>query len=161
MRCPGRCQLTVLLATLLVIAAPSLAQDASETRLTNADIVKMVRAGIPENIILREIQMSETNFVTTPNSLIELKNQRVPNGILAAMLDSRNGSGRPQAEPVVAPHSGMQSAAARSHHLPSFDAAMRINSTTTGKVSVGENHIKVERSGVPVFSLKWKEKRSQ
>lgn len=161
MRCPGLRRLTFLLATLLVIAAPSLAQDALDNRLTNADIVRMVKAGIPENIILREIQMSETNFVTTPNSLIELKKQRVTNPILDAMLDSRNDSGRPQAEPVVAPHSVIQSAAPRSHHLPSFDAAVRINSTTTGKVSVGDNHIKVERSGVPVFSLKWKVKRSQ
>jgi hypothetical protein len=34
---------------------------------------------------------------------------------------------------------------------------MRINSTANGKLSMGHNQIKVERSGVPLFTLKWKE----
>ncbi|HME31643.1 MAG TPA: hypothetical protein VKG65_02710 [Terriglobales bacterium] len=43
------------------------------------------------------------------------------------------------------------------HHLPSFEADVQLNSKERGKLFVGQNHIKVERSGVPVFSLKWKE----
>ena len=34
---------------------------------------------------------------------------------------------------------------------------MRINPRVNGKLSMGHNQIKVERSGVPLFSLKWKE----
>jgi hypothetical protein len=41
--------------------------------------------------------------------------------------------------------------------MPNFEAAVRLNSTTQGKLSFGHNQIKVERSGTPLFDLKWKE----
>ena len=47
--------------------------------------------------------------------------------------------------------------AAGPHHLPTFEAKMKLNATTNGKLSMSHNQIKVERSGVPLFSLKWKE----
>ena len=161
MRCARRVQLTFFLALSLALPAASLAQIPPDNTLTNADIVRMVKAGIPENIILREIQMSETNFVTSANALIELKKQHVPDGILGAILDSRSGTSGRQAEPLAAPVVAAQSAAPHPHHLPTFDAAVRLDSKTTGKISVRQNQIKVERSGVPLFSLKWKEPRSQ
>ncbi len=68
-------QLTVLLTFLL--ALPLLAQAPTDNVLTNADIVKMMKAGLPESIILREIQMSNTDFATSPAALIELKTGRV------------------------------------------------------------------------------------
>ena len=34
---------------------------------------------------------------------------------------------------------------------------MKFNATTNGKLSMSHNQIKVERSGVPLFSLKWKD----
>ena len=66
-------QLAFLLAFLL--ALPLLAQAPTDNVLTNADIVKMMKAGVPESIILREIQMSNTDFATSPAALIELKKQ--------------------------------------------------------------------------------------
>ena len=151
-------QLTFLLAFTLALSAPALAQAPTDSTLTNADIVK---AGIPESIILREIQMSETDFRTSATALIELRKQGVSDRILGTMLDSRSGANRPQPQPLPTPHVAAQSAAPGLHQLPSFEVAVRLNSTTKAKVSVSQNHIKVERSGVPLFSLKWKEKRSQ
>ena len=52
-------QLAFLLAFLL--ALPLVAQAPTDNVLTNADIVKMMKAGLPESIILREIQMSRTD----------------------------------------------------------------------------------------------------
>jgi hypothetical protein len=161
MPCARQLHKTILLALLLSLPASSLAQAPTDNTLTNTDIVKMVKAGIPESIILHEIQMSETNFVTNANALIELKKQHVPDGVLDAILDSRSATRGRQAEPLAAPMVAGQSAAPHLHQLPIFDAAVRLDSKTTAKVSVSKNHIKVERSGVPLFSLKWKEPRSQ
>jgi hypothetical protein len=44
------------------------------------------------------------------------------------------------------------------HRLPAVEANLRLNGTTNGKFSMKNNQIKVEKSGVPLFSLKWYEK---
>ena len=150
----------LLIAVLLALAAPSFAQSPPDAPLTNADIVKMVKAGIPESVILRKVQVSESNFATSPNALIELKRQHVPDDVMAAMVDSEAAMRMPPGEPypVLPPVPG--SASAHPHHLPTFDAALRIDSKTE-KVSVGKNQIKVEQAGVPIFTLKWKETQSK
>ena len=149
-------QLTLVLAFSLALSATASAKAPADDRLTNTDIVRMARAGIPESIILHEIQRSETNFVTSATALIELKNQGVSDRILDAILDSRSGTSRPHPQPVPAPLVRAQSP----HRLPSFDAAVKFDSKTIGKISVRQNQINVERSGVPLFSVKWKVKRS-
>jgi hypothetical protein len=157
MRCTQRLQLTFLLALLLALPAASLAQAAAGNMLTNADIVKMVKAGIPESVILREIQMSETNFVTSANALIELKKHNVPDGVLEAIVETGSGARQRQAEPLNTPMVAGQHAVAHLHQLPTFDAAVRLDAKTTAKVSVSNNHIEVKRAGVPLFTLKWKQ----
>ena len=152
----AKLQLTFLLAFLLALPVPFLAQVSNESALTNADIARMVKAGVPESIIVREIQMSRTDFGTSPAALIELRKQGASEAVLGAVLDSRMGAGRVR-EPLAAPHVPAQSAAPGPHHLPTFEAKMKLNATTNGKLSMSHNQIKVERSGVPLFTLKWKE----
>jgi hypothetical protein len=151
-------QLTVLLTFLL--ALPGLAQAPADQVLTNTDIVKMMKAGLPESIILREIQMSKTDFGTNPAALIELKKQGASEAILGAVLDSRMGTSRSESESPATPRVIAQSAAPGPHHMPSFEADVRINPKTHEKVTMGHNQIKVEQSGVPIFSLKWKEPKN-
>jgi hypothetical protein len=148
-------QLTVLLTFLLVL--PGLAQAPTDQVLTNADIVKMMKAGLPESVILREIRMSNTDFATSPAALIELKKQGASETILGAVLDSQMGIGQSQPGPRATPRIVAQVAAPGLHHLPSVEADMRINSTANGHLSMGHNHIQVEHSGMPVFSLEWRE----
>ena len=148
-------QLTFLLAFSLAI--PLVAQAPTDNVLTNAGIVKMVKAGLPESIIVREIQMSRTDFGTSPAALIELKKQGASQAILGAVLDSRMGTSRPEPESRATPRVAAQAAAPGLHHMPSFEADMKINPTVNGKLSMGHNQIKLERAGVPLFSLKWKE----
>jgi hypothetical protein len=150
-----------LLAVVTSVAIPSLAQQPVDNAITNADVVRMVKAGIPENVIVRAIQVSATNFVTTPDALIGLKHQHVPDGVLSAIVESQSGERLPQAEPVGPAYIGVQTSAARPRHLPTFDAAVRVNAKTTEKISVGQNHIKVEQAGVPIFTLKWKDSQSK
>ena len=153
-------RVAILLVFSLGFPARFLAQAPSGSVLTNADIVKMTKAGISESIILREIQISRSDFSTGPAALIELKKHGVSENVLGAVLDRRLGTVSPASESQQMPYTPAHSTTEGLHHLPSFEADMQLDSKTRGKLSVGQNHIKVERSGVPLFSLKWKETHS-
>jgi hypothetical protein len=157
MRCARPLSLTFVLAFFL--ALPLSAQAPTDNVLTNADVAKMVKAGLPENIILREIQMSRTAFGTSPTALIELKKQGASEVILGAVLDSQTGVHYQGSEPQPGARV-LTSASTGPHHLPTFEADVRVNATKHEKVSMGHNQIKVEQSGVPIFSLKWKDPKS-
>jgi len=146
------------LAIVLALPVQFLAQAPADNALTNADIVRMMKAGIPESVIVRKIQISQPDFGTSANDLIALKNQGASERILGAVLDSRSGTGQSSPEPLPLVHVSAQSAASGPHHLPTFEAAVKLNSKTD-KISVGKNHIKVEQAGVPVFTLKWKDSK--
>ena len=158
MRCVRVCEVIALLALVLTLSAPSQGQGQTDSPLTNADLVRMVKAGIPEGTILRVMQVSETNFATSANALIELKHHHVPDRIIDAVVDTRGGAIGNQFEAPTSHPIAVESQAPSPHHLPNFDAAVRFNAKTNAKIAVRQNHIKVERSGVPLFSLSWKEK---
>src|SRR5215471_20383784 len=82
-------RVSLTFALLLMVTASCLAQAPMNRPLTNADIVNMVNAGIPESVIVRDIQLSPGSFVTTPDALIHLKQHHVPDGILAALVESQ------------------------------------------------------------------------
>lgn len=149
-------RLSFLLAFLLALPVPFFAQAADNT-LTNGDVVRMMKAGVPESIILREIQTSRTDFGTGPDALIKLKNQGASERVLGAVLDSRMGTSSSQSEPLPGGRVPAQSTAQGPHHLPTFEADMKFNSKVNGKLFVGKDHIKLVRAGVPLFSVKWKE----
>ncbi len=150
-------QLSLLLA--LFLALPLSAQAPTDHVLTNADVVKMVKAGLPESIVVREIQISRTDFGTSPTALIDLKKQGASEAILGAVLDSRMGVHYQGSEPQPAARI-LTAASTGPHHLPTFEADVRVNASKHEKVSMGHNQIKVEQSGVPIFSLKWKDPKS-
>jgi hypothetical protein len=145
-----------LLALLLTLSVPFSGQTPTDNALTNADVVKMVKAGVPEGIIVREIQMSRTDLGTSPAALIDLKKNGASEKILGAVLDSQSRPSNVVSETPTRGSIPKQFASSRPQHLPSFEANVRLNSTKQEKISVGQNHIKVEQSGIPVFSLKWK-----
>ena len=150
-------QLSLLLALFLTL--PLYAQAPTDHVLTNADVAKMVKAGLPESIIVREIQMSRTDFGTSPTALIDLKRQGASEAILGAVLDSRMGVHYQGSEPQ--PTARVLTASSTGpHHLPTFEANVRVGAKKQEKFSMGHNQIKVEQSGVPIFSLKWKDPKS-
>jgi len=154
-------ELVVLLALVVTMSVSSPGQNANDTTLTNADLMRMVKAGLPEGTILQVMQMSETNFATSANALIELKHHHVPDSIIDAVLDTRSGAIGNQAERPASHSLAAEPRTASVHQLPNFDAAVRFNANTNAKIAVRKNRIKVERSGVPLFSLSWKEKDSR
>ncbi len=70
--------------------------------LTNADIISMVKAGLAESTIVLDIQLSSTDFDTSPPELISLKSHGVPQKVLDAMLTA--GSAKPIPPPAPPEH---------------------------------------------------------
>jgi hypothetical protein len=62
-------------------------QDGAEV-LTNEKVVTMVKAGLPPGIIVTKIHSSKTNFDTSTEQLITLKNSKVPDEIITAMVNA-------------------------------------------------------------------------
>jgi len=68
-------------AMLSVFAGVGWGQAAAQPKpLVNADIVKMVKAGLAENTIVLAIQNKPSAFDTSPEELIRLKEQGVSQG---------------------------------------------------------------------------------
>jgi len=139
----------------LFLAAASvgcLAQAPPVGVLTNADVIKMIHAGLPESVIAREIRISPANFVVTPAAMIQLRRQGASEAILHAMLDSVTG---PDAN--FPPPSPPQPAG---HHT-GVEANLRLSAKRHEKITVGHNELKLEQSGVPILSIKWKDAAAQ
>jgi len=77
--------------------APAQAQP-SASELTNEDVIRMVKAGLSEDLIINKIYQSKTNFDTSPEALIKLKEVGVSDTLLKAMLN-------PQAAAAASPSS--------------------------------------------------------
>jgi hypothetical protein len=84
------CLLSLTLVFVAASAAPARAQaqggGASATTLTNASVVKLVRAGFREKTVIAIISARPVNFDLTPERLIELKKSGVSERVILAML---------------------------------------------------------------------------
>lgn len=67
--------------------------------MTNEDVVKMVKAGLDEAIIVSSIQNSEPKFDTSPDGLIALGDAKVPKTIVTAIIE--RSAKKPPAESQV------------------------------------------------------------
>lgn len=72
---------------------PGQSQPEEKVPLTNKDVISMVKGGLAESTIVLAIQHNAAQFDTSPQALIALRNQGVPEKVLNAMLSA--GSGRP------------------------------------------------------------------
>lgn len=86
-----------LLLAVVVCVLPLLAQ----TALTNDAIVKMVKAGLAEDVILNMIQSQPAQFTVTPDAMIALKGDGVSDKVIAAMA-GKGASPSPAAAPAAA-----------------------------------------------------------
>src|SRR5689334_16024841 len=84
---------TRLLSFVLVFVAAAAAaraqgqgQPAAPATLTNASVVKLVRAGFRERTLIAIINARPVNFDLSPDRLIELKKGGVPERVILAML---------------------------------------------------------------------------
>ena len=77
----------VLLAPWLALAAP----------MTNDDVIKMVKSGLGEDIILQSISTSEPKFDTSAGGLVKLKQGGVNDRIIQQIMNRSSGTAAPQA----------------------------------------------------------------
>jgi len=78
-----------LLVTILIafsFAIPDNASGQQQTPLTNAAVVKLVRAGFKEKTVISIVRSRPNRFVLDPDKLIELKRNGVSENIILAML---------------------------------------------------------------------------
>jgi len=86
--------LTIVFAAVLCVGA----QDA----LTNESVVKMVKSGLGENLIISMIQGQPGKYSLNPDELIKLKDAGVSEKILAAMASKGSGAVSPPAGTTAA-----------------------------------------------------------
>ena len=81
--------LTLTLCSVMSFLAMNVrAQQRSEAPLTNASIIKLVRAGFKEKTVIAIIRNRPTQFDLSPDRLIELKRSNVSENVILAMLAS-------------------------------------------------------------------------
>jgi hypothetical protein len=78
----------VLLALTALAVSASLAQ--TQKPLTNTDIINMTAQGFDATLIVKDIESSGTDFDTSPQALITLKNAGVDKSVLEAMLAAQS-----------------------------------------------------------------------
>lgn len=81
--------LTILVGLALVcVFAIRVRAQSQTTALSNQDIVAMVKAGLPTDIVVAKIAASQCNFDTSPAALEQLKSQGIPSAIILAMIQA-------------------------------------------------------------------------
>jgi len=77
----------MLSGSLTVLSAQSGTGGTDEV-LTNEKVITLVQAGLSPTIIVSKIRSSKTNFNTSTDELIRLKQAHIPDEIVAAMFDA-------------------------------------------------------------------------
>lgn len=78
--------LSALAISMLLFCQAASAQQSREAPLTNASVVKLVRAGFKDNTVISIIRTRPHQFDLSPDRLIELKKNGVSEKIILAML---------------------------------------------------------------------------
>ncbi|MBA2503663.1 MAG: hypothetical protein H0V27_12370 [Pyrinomonadaceae bacterium] len=78
----------------LAFATPARQTNPQETlvRLTNKEVMEMVRSGLSADVIVAKIKRSRCNFDTFPGVLAEMKRNGVPEAVILAMIEAPYGA---------------------------------------------------------------------
>ena len=77
-----------MLAALLGLAAVS---TFAQEKLTNAEVISLTKAGLASSVIVEKIRTSSTDFDTSTDGLIALKQAGVADDVVAAMVSAKSG----------------------------------------------------------------------
>src|SRR5689334_12291864 len=115
-----RTKLVFALVCLLLLGTASRAQEEKKEKkvMSNADILLMTKNQFDDDTLIKLIQASDTNFDTSGEALIDLKNQGVSSAVLRAMLQAAQHKRR-VAEEAAAPASPSTSAPPPDSNSPS------------------------------------------
>ncbi len=94
-------QIILICAAFLFLFASTAVTQITRETMTNAVVLEMVKAGVPESSIVLKIQASEPSFDTSARALIELSKQGVGQKILDAILEMEVANRVSQIKPNV------------------------------------------------------------
>lgn len=78
-----------LYSLLLIVLFFSISVTAQKEVLSNADVIEMTKAGLPESVILTKIKDSEGRFDVSVAALVEMKKAGVGNDVINTLLQSK------------------------------------------------------------------------
>jgi hypothetical protein len=84
----------------------------AQTALTNDSVIKMVKAGLGDDLVVSTIKSQPANYTTTPDDLIALKGAGVSDKVIAAMIERMSAPAAPPPPPAgqaAAPGGGLVS----------------------------------------------------
>lgn len=101
-------RISLALVSGIILASSLSAQDTQKKTLKNADIVTMVQNHFDDETLLKIIDVSDSDFDISTDSLISLKNEGVSPAVLRAMLQATSRKQRvaPPASAPAAPTGG-------------------------------------------------------
>ena len=103
---PNRKVALLLLVLCLSCATTAVLAQQGQQPLTNADVIKMVKSGLPASVISNAIQANDTDFDVSANGLIALQKAGVPQTVMDAMISAsskkRSSSAASSAAPAAA-----------------------------------------------------------
>jgi hypothetical protein len=83
----------ILALALALAASAAFAQQP----LNNDAVIKMVKAGLPDSVVVASVQSSPGGYDTSPDALIALKRAGVDDAVLAAVVTKNSGAAAPAA----------------------------------------------------------------
>jgi hypothetical protein len=92
--------------TSLLLGPLALSQSRAQDVMTNETVIGMVKAGLPDSVIIAKIRSSERKFDTSTDGLVKLKSAKVSDSVIEAMISS--GAAAPaasaasSADPMIA-----------------------------------------------------------
>jgi hypothetical protein len=79
----------LLILAVLGACAVTVSFGQTQKPITNADVVNMTKENFDPSLIVKDIQSSSTDFDTSPQALIDLKNAGVDKSVMDAMLSTQ------------------------------------------------------------------------
>ncbi|HEX8252974.1 MAG TPA: hypothetical protein VF846_07505 [Thermoanaerobaculia bacterium] len=131
--------------------------------LGNADIVKLVKAGLSADTIEAKIAASETKFDTSTDALVALAEQGVPERVIRKMIESDGPAAavpaapKPAAAAVAAPRARRTTAAVRRVVSRRYDVTLHGENggKCEAELRVDRKGIKASRCGALDFEIAW------
>jgi hypothetical protein len=100
-------KMTRVVLTLILVAAVSLslpgAISLAQEVLTNDSVIQMVKAGLPEAVVIAKIKSTSSKFDLKTDSLVSLKKAGVSDKVLEAMVAAGSGAAPSTAAAAPAP----------------------------------------------------------
>ncbi|HYX70507.1 MAG TPA: hypothetical protein VE825_15340 [Terriglobales bacterium] len=120
----------VVSALALALTVMAAAQQPKPKTFTNADVIKLAKAGLDDSTIVLAIQQHPAQYDTSADALIDLKTQGVSQAVINAMLTAGKGAA-PAAAPADGAGSGGDAAGGSGSQWHKVESKSALDDSTT------------------------------